>query len=104
MSGLLDFVFGTAERFLIVGVFTYMAVQTKHWAVVAAAVVLFVSLASHFYSLMTGFRFFNWRDHPSRWGKAGLFALDSLIFLAIFLTMYSASIKVVETLAQGIGV
>lgn len=104
LSNIIDFSFKFAEYTLVAGVFIFLAITTQNWAVILIAGFLTVILGTYLLSLVSGLRFFLWRDAPSWWLKTILFLLDAVIFFAFFYVIQTAFFAVIETMKSGVGI
>jgi hypothetical protein len=104
MNVAVEFCFKFAEYTLIAGVFAFLAIATKHWAVIAIACVLALLLTVHMMTMISGLQFFVWRDAKSWWSKTLLFVLDSALFLGLWWTLLQAFVAVFKTMSGGVAV
>ena len=100
----MEFCFKLAEYALIAGVFLFLAIQTKHWAVIAISLCLTFLLGVYILSLIGGLQFFIWRDAKRWWSKALLFIVDTALFLVLWWTLLEAFKAVYGTMSDGVGI
>lgn len=104
MNVAVEFCFKFAEYALVAGVFTFLAIETKHWSVIAIASLLVILLTAHMMSMINGLQFFLWRDAERWWSKSLLFALDTALFFGLWWTLIKAFGAVFVTMSGGIGI
>lgn len=104
LSKIVEYVFKLAEYVLVLGVFCFLSITTKNWAVIAVAFVLGASLFVYIFSMLSGIQFILWRNAPLRWQRATLFVLDSAIYFALYAVLYVALWTIVTTMLKGVGV
>ena len=104
MVAAVDFCFKFSEYTLIAGVFAFLAIETKNWAVITIAIVLMVLLFAHLLSLISGLQYFVWRKAKFWWSKTILLMIDSTIFVGIFWLLREAVIAVIGVMSKGIGI
>lgn len=103
-SRIVEVGFKYAEYVLVLGVFGFLADQTKHWAIYTIWFILIFILYIHMFSMLAGFTYFNWRRAESKILKFLLWAMDSSIYLICFVILSFAFWQVSNALQKGIGI
>ena len=96
--------FTAAEYCLIAGVFIFLAVETKNWAVIVLAAALSFILGMWIITLVGGFHFFLWRTADKWYLKTVFFIVDTALYLGVIFTVYTAFAAIFESFKKGIGV
>lgn len=104
ISYVTDIAYKFAEHLLILGVFVFLAITTKHWAVITITLFLTALLCVNLISFLAGVNFTNRYEGDGKAIKVLWIFVDFAIFGTIIIVVIFAVLDVVNTMSNGTGI